>query len=148
MVKKVITGPVRYAKRSKFAYNVLDTFLSTVFFVIFYIYLINPMGFSLMKFIYIFLGAILSGLLGSYTSRFMTQYWKYDNKNFQHILRNMLNSLIYAFVVWIGFISSIFTLYDITEFTGLMQLFLSLMFIKLLVFFASDFYADRISFQG
>jgi len=149
MVKiKKLGGPVKYATRSKTAYNILDTLLSTVFFMVFYFYLILPMEFSLMKYVYIFLSAIISGLLGSYTSRFMTHYWQYDNKNFQHILRNLINSITYAFIIWIGFIASVFTLYDLTTIMGIMQLFLSLMFIKLLVFFASDYYADRIAFQG
>jgi len=140
-------GPLRYAKRSHLAFSILDSFLSTVIVVVVYIYLIEPMPFSLIKFVYIFITAILSGIAGSFIARMMTHFWEFT-KNIQHATRNLINGFVYAFIVWIGFVTFIFSMYDLTTFLGIAQLFISLLFIKLLVFYASDYYSDKIAFQG
>jgi hypothetical protein len=147
MVHVTKPHPVKYARSgSKLLYNFLDVVFSTLIFILVYIFWLQNLAFSFLSLAYIFLTGLLSGLLGSLIGRGIANYWNIL-KPTQAYLTSLINAMAYAFLIWLGFITLLFSNFDLNTPIGIMQLILVMVFIKLFVFYMADYYADKILFQ-
>ncbi len=144
MVDKIRTDGI--IRKNKTAYCILDAFLSVLLFIIVYKNYIEKMEY-IMQLPFIFVGALLTSLMASIISRFITRYWK-TTKTVQHAFKNIFIAFLYSFLVWIGIIAYLFEQFDLSTIDGMIRLAGVLFFIKLFVFFAADYYADKIAFNS
>lgn len=141
MVKKV--QKAKFTKKSNSGlFNILNTFFSALFMVIAYWMWIRYMDPDLQQLGYLILASIFTGFLGSWAARFLTRYYKTLVKPMNYYFRFMLQSVLYALIIWVGLITYLFQNFDLLKICAILLL------IKLVLFFASDYYADKITFGG
>lgn len=137
---------------NKLLYMALNSLLFIVAFVIVYklylqyipndwefIYYILPYN---KKLTLIFLFNFGLGIIISFILRIAIGYWdeKFHAMNF--IFRNLIQSLLYSILIWIGVIAFFF------DYMEWLDLVITLLAIKLFVFLIGDFFADKLSFGG
>lgn len=134
----------------KLKYWVINSLMFILGFVIIYKLWLKPMPnewefyyyiipFNL-KLTLIFLVNFGLGILISFVIRIALGYWEKKFHPFNFILRNLFQSAIYSFLIWIGIIEYFF------ETLSLMDLLLALFLAKMFVFYISEDLADKISF--
>lgn len=140
--------PVKYARTgSKTLYNFLDITFSTLIFILIYVFWLKDLEFSFLSLGYIFLSSLISGLMGSLIGRAIANYWSII-KPMQSYFASLLNAITYAFLIWLGFLTLVFSNFDLNTPIGIIQFILVIIFIKMFVFYMSDYYANKITFQG
>jgi len=158
MAKKLKRIKLHTNKEHKWGYYLLNIAFGTVFFLLGYVLHISKMEHNFEQFIYIIVWMALTGLLASFICRFMMKYWSYD-KTFNFYTRSIFSVLISSILIFLGLYSSLFQKYEISasSFIEFWQLIISSEFwefllviflIKLFVFFAADYFSDKIAFGG
>lgn len=90
--------------------------------------------------------SLVTGMFGSYFARKISGYKDYEI-NLQHYMASFLSSLLYAFLIWIGFITDILTWFDIQTGDGIVRLCIVFLILKIAVSYYCDEMADQITFK-
>lgn len=157
-IKKMKRIKLHSNKEHKFGYYLLNIAFGTVFFMLGYVLYISEMEHNFEQWIYIILWMAITGLLASFICRFIMKYWQFD-KTFNFYTRSVFSVLISSILIFLGLYSSMFEKYEIyaNSFLEFWELIISSTFwefllvifiLKLFVFFAADYFSDKIAFGG
>lgn len=157
-IKKMKGIKLRASKEHKWGYYLLNIAFGTIFFILGYVLHISKMDHNFEQFIYIIVWMSITGLLASFICRFIMKYWDYD-KTFNFYTRSIFSILISSILIFLGLYSSLFQKYEISanSLIALWELIISpefwefllvIFIIKLFVFFAADYFSDKIAFGG
>lgn len=142
----------------KLGYYLLNITFGTILFMLGYILHISKMEHNFEQLTFIIVWMAITGLIASFICRYIMKYWQFD-KTFNYYMRSIFSVLISSILVFFGLYSMMFQKYEISassfvEFWGLItgsafwEFLLLIFLIKLFVFFAADYFSDKIAFGG
>ncbi|NMB82394.1 MAG: hypothetical protein GYA14_11310 [Ignavibacteria bacterium] len=141
-----VTKSVMGKEKPNIVYDILNALLSTILFVVCYWAFLQDITDIFIQLIFLIIFSLITGILGSLIARLITNNKHYEI-NFQHWIKSILTSLLYAFLIWVGFLSYIFTWFDLKIFEGWIQLSIILLILKIAISFFCDELADQITFK-
>lgn len=155
--KPITTKNFHIFKGSQFFYIVFVTFFGALFFTVPYLLYLSALPQDITLFGYILGWNILSGICAGFIARVLTLYSGGIWKTFQTLMKNLINSLIYSTLIFFGLLQFIFSKYQIDYsslanfivFVGtsaFWELVMYSMVLKLIIYLASDFISDKITF--
>jgi len=100
---------------------------------------IRAMPWGIDKWIVLFIAVFLTGIIGSWAARWITHYGKFEF-NGQFILTNVIASAFFTTIIWSGLLGFLMDTQPIP------QLVVWYVIIRVLIFFGSEFLADKITF--
>jgi hypothetical protein len=158
MVKKVKRIKLHTNREHKWGYYLLNIAFGTIFFLLGYVLHISKLDHNFEQLILIIAWMTITGILASFICRFIMKYWDFD-KTFNFYTRSIFSVLISSILIFLGLYSTMFQKYEISanslsEFWGLLtsevfwEFLLVIFLVKLFVFFAADYFSDKIAFGG
>ena len=158
MAKKMKRIKLHTSKEHQWGYYLLNIAFGTIFFILGYVIYIAKMDHNFKQFIYIIVWMAITGLISSFICRVIMKYWRFD-KTFNFYTRSIFSVLISSILIFLGLYSMMFQQYEISAssliaFWGVItsslfwEFLLVIFLIKLFVFFAADYFSDKMAFGG
>lgn len=149
---------LRPQRTMKFGYYMMNFGIGAILFVTGYVIFISKLEHNLIQLFYIIMWNFVAGITASFFSRWFMRFWEFD-KTFNFYVRSIFITVIYSFLIWLGLVALLFDQYEIVitsllEFWNLIissnfwEFALILFLLKLFVFFASDYFSDKLAFGG
>jgi len=156
--KKGSRRGIRPQRTHKLGYIVLNFFLGAILFVIGYMFFLAQMDHNLVQLGMIILWNGSAGIVASLFCRWFMRYWDFQ-KSFNFYFRGILIILISSLFIWLGLFGSLFDRYNISldSFSGFIdqitgsafwEFIIIVFLLKMFVFFASDYFSDKVAFGG
>jgi hypothetical protein len=129
-------------QKSDTIFNLVKATISSIITILLYWFWLKDLERDLIQLLLIIASSIVAGCLGSIMSRIITHNFSSVINPMNYTIRNILQNVFYGLLIWVGIITYLF------ETLTLLEICIALIFLKLFIFFASDYYADKISFGG
>jgi hypothetical protein len=126
---------------SRLAYAFWAGILAGIPLALIYYYAIRPMESAGWRWIATFMAVFLTGWIGSLVARAITHYGKFKPTG-QFVISNLISDALYTTIIWSGFLGLL------VDTQPLPQLVVIYAVIRTLLFFMSDYFADKMSFGG
>jgi ABC-type uncharacterized transport system fused permease/ATPase subunit len=129
-------------QKADVTYNLFKSMFASAITILLYWFWLKDLERDLIQLLLIIASSIVAGCLGSIMSRIITHNFSSVINPMNYTIRNILQNVFYGLLIWVGIITYLF------ETLTLLEICIALIFLKLFIFFASDYYADKISFGG
>lgn len=139
-VKKASKNRAVYKNRSTF--TVLNALLSSLLMILVYFVYISDLDKNFRQLGIIILAAIITGLIGSWTARVITQVYSNFIKPLNYYVRSLMIDLLYGLLIWAGFITYLWEDLEVWE------IIIVWLILKAFLFFSCDYFADQVTFGG
>jgi hypothetical protein len=133
-------------KHTSLAYKLLNATFSALGFMSAYFFWLKYVDFWI-QFPLLVAACWVTGLVGSWIARVITTFNLFET-NIQHGMQGVLIAVLYALLVWTGFIPWLLSWFDYTTTTGFIQTAVIFIILKFAITEGCDNWADNLTFKN